>query len=195
MGKISDIIILGAGGHGRSIADVIEEVEGFRIVGFLDDYREKGTSFCDYAVLGKFKSVPNFVSVNVGFAIGIGQIETPKLRKNLFDLVTQSGGAMPSVVSPHSYVSPNAAIGRGTSVFHGAVVNAGAVIGENCIVNSMALIEHDVRIEDHCHISTGARVNGGVEVGEGSFVGSGAVILHGKKISPFSIIPAGTSFR
>lgn len=186
-----DLVIVGAGGHGRALADVIEATDGFQVIGFLDDYQETGGSVLGYPVLGDFEAVPDFVSDTVGFAIGIGQIKSPQQRQELFGLVKKSGGLLPVIVSPHSYVSPRADLGEGTSVFHGAVVNVGAVIGENCIINSLALIEHDVRIEGHCHISTGARVNGGAHVGKGSFIGSGAVILQKELISPFSRVPAG----
>ena len=189
-----DLVIVGAGGHGRALADVIEATDEFQVFGFLDDYEETGGSVLGYPVLGDFEAVPDFVSDTVGFAIGLGQIKSPQKRQELFRLVKKSGGVLPAIVSPHSYVSLRSSLGDGTAVFHGAVVNVGAVIGDNCIINSMALIEHDVRIEDHCHISTGAMVNGGVEIGEGSFVGSGSIIIQEQKVTPYTFIPAGARF-
>lgn len=195
MNKTLDVVILGAGGHGQALADVIEATRQFRIFGYLDDFQPKGASVRGYPVVGNFQAVPEFVSDTVAFAIGIGQIKSSRPRQELFQSVRSAGGQLPVIVSPHSYVSPNSTIGSGTVVFHGAIVNVGAVIGENCIINSMALIEHDVRVEDHCHVSTGARVNGGARIGASSFIGSSAIVIQEQEVAANSIVPAGARWR
>ncbi len=194
-GVVRSVIIVGAGGHGRSLADVVESTAEFGVAGFLDNFVAKEQVINGHEILGTFSDIPAFADSGYEFLVGIGQINSPSKRLELFAAIDNAGGHLPVVVSPHAYVSPRATLGRGTVVFHGAVVNAGATIGENCIINSLALVEHDTVIGDSCHVSTGARVNGGVTVGEGSFIGSGAVIFHNQQVPEASVVSAGTTYQ
>lgn len=185
------VVIVGAGGHGRSLTDVVASADGFVVAGFVDNLLEKGTKVLGYPVLGSDEKIPELVASGKSFLIGVGQIKSPEKRVSLYRLIQESGGRLPTVVSPHAYVSPHATLGAGTVVFHGAVVNANATIGDNCIINSLALVEHDVTVGNHCHISTGSRVNGEVVIGQGSFVGSGAIVLETAVLPDYTIVPAG----
>lgn len=191
MGR-AEILLIGAGGHARSCADVIERGGAYEIVGLVGVPSEVGQFCLGYPIIGTDSELLHLAGSHPNALISIGQIESPTPRIRLFDLALAAGFAMPAIISPLAYVSRHALIGDGSVVMHGAIVNAGAVIGRNCIVNTHAVIEHDAVVEDHCHISTTAILNGGVMVGAGSFIGSGAIIREGLCLPGRSFIRMGS---
>ncbi len=195
MKSAQSIVIVGAGGHGRSVADVVASADGFVVAGFLDDGLEEGTHVLGFPVLGSDDKIPGLIASGKSFIVGLGQIKSPAKRVTLFQQIQQLGGNLSTVVSPHAYVSPHAKLGPGTVVFHGAVVNTNAVIGNNCIINSLALVEHDATVGDHCHISTGARINGEAVIGQGTFIGSGAIVAETDVVPDYAIVRAGSRWN
>jgi sugar O-acyltransferase (sialic acid O-acetyltransferase NeuD family) len=189
------IILIGGGGHCRSVIDVIEQEERFSVCGIIDREENLGSYVLGYKIIGSDSLISELrTSVDYAF-VTMGQINSPERRLTIFRQLTELGYRLPVIISPRAYVSRHAKIGKGTVVMHDALVNAGAVIGENCIINTKALIEHDTVIEDHCHISTGAVVNGGVKVGRGSFFGSNAVSRQSAEIPSESFVKAGSVFK
>jgi len=188
---MSDLLLIGGGGHCRSCIDVIEANGKYRIRGIVLPLSDDTDGVLGYPALGSDEDLPLLLQETPQALVTVGQIRSPEIRIRLFELLKQSGGKLPRIVSPFAYCSKYAELNEGTIVMHGAIVNAGASIGTNCIINSQALIEHDVIIADHCHISTGARVNGGVTIGKGSFIGSGAILREGIVIGENVIISAG----
>jgi len=189
---LREIIILGAGGHCRSLIDVIELENRFKIAGIIDNELAVGIKVFDYEVIGNDNDLKKLREKYEYAVIGVGQIKSPKIRIKLFEMLKRLKFMLPVIISPRAYVSKYAEIGEGTVVMHDALVNANAKVGKNCIINTKALIEHDSIIEDNCHISTGAIVNGGVVVGEGSFIGSNAVTKENIRIPEKSFIKAGS---
>jgi sugar O-acyltransferase (sialic acid O-acetyltransferase NeuD family) len=192
---VSELILMGGGGHCRSAIDVIEAEGSHHIIGVLERPAFEGDDVMGYPILGSDDAVADLVGPGIGVLVTIGQIKTSKIRERAFAAAGKAGAFLPVIVSPHAYCSRHADIGAGTLVMHGAVVNAACRVGENCIVNSMALLEHDVAIGDHTHIATGARVNGGVKIGPRCFIGSGAVLHNDIEIGEGAIIPAGSVVR
>lgn len=186
-----DLLLIGAGGHAKSCADVVERDGAYRIAGVVGLPSELGQLCLGYPIFATDAELLHLATLHPYALICVGQIASPNARIRLFDQVRAAGFAMPAIVSPLASVSRHAVIGEGTIVMHGAVVNAGAVVGRNCIVNTQALIEHDTSVGDHCHISTKATLNGGVNVGAGSFVGSGAVVREGLFLPERSFIKMG----
>ncbi|MBE0494055.1 MAG: acetyltransferase [Thiomicrospira sp.] len=184
------ILLIGGGGHGRALIDVIEQTANFTIAGIVEAQDVTG-EVLSYPILGCDADLPGLVQTNSYCLISVGQVKQADLRIKLFNLAQQAGAKFPRVISPKAYVSAHAEIGEGTVVMHQALVNIGARVGQNCIINSQALIEHDAVIGDHCHISTGAKINGQVTIGNGCLVGSGTVIKQGVKIADNVIIGAG----
>jgi len=192
---MSDLILMGGGGHCRSAIDVIESEGSRHIIGVLEDPAFEGSDVMGYPILGTDDALADLVGQGVGVLVTVGQIKTSAIRERAFAAAKKVGAFLPVIVSPHAYCSRHASIGAGTMVMHGAIVNAACVVGENCIVNSMASLEHDVSVGDHTHIATGARVNGGVKIGPRCFIGSGAVLHNDIEIGEGAIIPAGTVVR
>ncbi len=184
------ILLIGGGGHCKSVIDVIEQENKYIIMGIIDKKEIIGQDLLGYKVIGCDDDLEKLFEKYKYAIITVGQIKSNNLRVKLFDKVKSIGYKLPVIKSPLSYVSTYAHVDEGTVVMHHAVVNADAKIGKNCIINTKALIEHDVTIEDNCHISTGAILNGGAKVKENTFYGSNATSKEYVEIDGF--IKAGS---
>lgn len=188
---LKDLILVGGGGHCKSVIDVAESA-GYRIIGILDMPSEMGKSVLSYPIIGSDNDISDYAGrEGVHFAITVGQIKDSSVRIRIYEKILAAGGKLPSIISSTAYVSKYAVIGDGTIVMHRAVVNAGASVGRNCIINTLANIEHDVQIGDFCHISTGAMVNGGCKLGDRVFIGSSASLTQMTEIANDVIVPIG----
>ena len=189
---MKEIILIGGGGHCKSVIDVIEQEGKFQIIGIVDKPELLGVKVLGYPVIGNDSDLVDLSKKYRYALVTVGQIKSSSLRVRLFKLAVKVGLTMPNIISPRAYVSKHAMIGQGTVIMHDALVNANAKIGENCIINSKALIEHDAIIEDFCHIATNAVINGAAIVRQGSFLGSGVVTKQGVKVEKNSFIKAGS---
>jgi len=189
---MKDIMLIGGGGHCKSVIDVIEQESLFNIVGIIDKPELIGKDVLGYPIIGNDSELSDLVKQYNNVIITVGQIRSPLPRINLFKKVVKLGFNLPTIISPRSYISQYASIGAGSVIMHDAVINSGAVIGDNCIVNTKSLVEHDSVIGNHCHVSTNATINGNVVIGNGSFIGSGSVIKEGIRINDNFFAKAGS---
>lgn len=188
-----NLILVGGGGHCKSVIDVAESA-GYNILGVLDMPEEVGKSVLDYKVIGTDDDIPQYVD-KAAFIITVGFIKKPTIRVRIYNKVMEAGGKLATIVASTAHVSRYATLGEGTVVMHQAVVNAGAQVGANCIINTFCNIEHDAVIGDQCHISTGAMVNGDSRVGERVFIGSQSVLANGITVEEDIIVGAGSVVR
>lgn len=184
------IVLLGAGGHCRSVIDVVRAAER-AIVGILDRPDTSIRETCGIRVIGTDEDIPEHVRAGAEFLIGLGDLGLPRKRMRLSALLDRFGARMARVVSPHAHVSTMAELAAGTIAMHRSVVNAAAVVGRNAVINTGAIIEHDVQLGDYVQIAPGAIVNGGTTIGARSYVGSGAVIREGLSIAPDTVVGMG----
>ncbi len=189
------LILVGGGGHCRSVIDVIEMQGLYRIEGILDPNLAKGEKVSGYPVLGGDEEIAKWAEKGAWFLVTVGEIGMAKIRVKLAEKIHAHTDRFATVISPRAYVSDRAKVAKGSVVMHDALINTGAVVGCNSIVNSKALIEHDTVVQKHVHIATGALVNGDVLLREGSFVGSGAVVVQGAQTPPFAFIKAGSVYK
>lgn len=191
---MEELVLVGGGGHCKSVIDVIESGGKYKIAGIIDMPEKLGGNLLGYSYFATDEDLGRLAREYRNFHITIGQIRISDKRLNIYSLLIGLGATLPVIVSPTAYVSKHATIKQGTVIMHGVVVNASAVVGENCIINTNALIEHDAWIEEHSHVATGAIINGGVHVGKGCFVGSGAVTKQYVTLPDNSFIKANTIF-
>lgn len=183
------LILIGGGGHCKSVIDVAESA-GYAIIGILERPDYHADNIMGYKIVGNDDDIDRYVE-DAGFVITVGQIKDARLRIKLSEQVVNAGGKFATPIASTAYVSNHAKIGEGTVIMHQATVNADANIGKNCIINTHCNIEHDVKIGDFCHVSTGAMVNGNCVIGNRVFIGSGAVIANGISICDDCVIGAG----
>jgi len=187
------ILLVGGGGHCKSVIDVIELEGKFKIAGIVErDKSLVGNRVLNYEVIGHDGELEELRKEYKYAFITIGQIKSPDPRVKLFERLKKLGFKLPVVISPLAYVSRYAFLDEGTVVMHHALVNAGAKVGKNCIINTKALIEHDAIIGNFCHISTGAIVNGACKIGNKVFVGSNTVMANNVCTGDDIVIGAGS---
>jgi sugar O-acyltransferase (sialic acid O-acetyltransferase NeuD family) len=170
----SEIILVGGGGHCKSVIDVIELENKYKIAGIIDKKEFINQELLGYKIIGYDDDLKELHKKYKYAIVTIGQIKSNKLRINLFNILKDIGYKLPVIKSPLAYISKYASIDEGTVVHHHVFINADVKIGKNCIINSKALVEHDAIIKNHSHISTAAVINGGVLVKENTFIGSNA---------------------
>ena len=177
---MTDVIIIGAGGHARVIADIVLR-QGDRLLGFLDDNPDaKGIP-----VLGKIADC--HLWPHARFLIGIGNSQ---VRQKL--ATTLQGVTFHTAIHPSATISPlGTTIGPGTVIMANAVINPGTTVGCHCIVNTGSIVEHDNTIGDYVHISVAAKTAGTVTIGNHTWVGIGATVSNNRTICSDCMIGAG----
>lgn len=189
---MEDIILVGFGGHAKSVADCIEKQRLFRIIGYTDLEERKSL----YPYLGTDQELPKYYEQGIrNAAVGVGYLGKGYAREKLFEMLKSIGYTLPVVQDPSAIVSSSASIGEGTFIGKRAVVNADALIGNMVIINTMALIEHECVVEDFSHIAVAAVLCGQVCVGKAAFVGANATVIQERRIGSRQIVPAGVIIR
>lgn len=164
------LIIIGASGHGKVVAEIAKK-NGYEKIVFLDD-NEALTECGGYAVVGQSSRYVDF-DCDVFVAIG-----NSKVREKIQTQVELAGKHIPVLIHPHASIAENVSIGSGTVIVAGAVINPGATIGEGCIINTGASVDHDCVIENFAHISVGSHVAGTVNIGKRTWIGAGATVIN-----------------
>lgn len=180
-----DVIIIGAGGHAKVIADIIYK-SGDNLIGFLDDnLANKGKEiYLGKKVIGTTKDIEIY-NKNY-FIIGIGNNSIRKKINNENNL------KLYTAIHPSAIIAEDVKIGTGSVIMAGVVINPGTVIGKNCIINTCSSLDHDNLLEDYVHISPGAHLAGTVSVKEGTWICTGATIINNITIAKNNIIGAGS---
>ena len=175
------LIIVGASGHGRVVAD-IALLNGYEDVVFLDDNSEL-KNCADFPVIGDSKLIPDLEG-KLFIAIGNNVI-----RKKIMDRF--SGRTFPSLIHPNAVIARGTIIGDGTVVMAGVVINPNVTIGRGCIINTRSSIDHDCVVGDYVHISVGAILCGTVNVGMRTWIGAGATVSNNVSICDDCMVGAG----
>lgn len=184
---MSNLVLWGAGGHGKVVLDVARSAGTFQSVVFIDDDALRaGLEFCGCRVLGGAESLRQIAGYE--FAIAIGD---NLARARRYHLAEEAGLTAAVLIHRSATVSPDALIGAGTVVMPGSVVNPGSRIGRNCIINTGAVVEHDCAIGDHVHISPRVAMGGCVTVESYAHVGIGAVLLPAATVGESAVVGAG----
>lgn len=179
-----DVVIIGAGGHGRVVADIVS-ASGDKVLGFLDDNTEADGSPGDIPLLGCIDDFVNYKKSS--FVIAIGDATIREYIACKLKNVNWYTAIHPSAIISETNVN----IEEGTVIMPGVIMNSGAFVGKHCIVNSGAIVEHDNYIDDFAHISVGARLAGTVHVGKKTWIGIGATVSNNVFICDQCTIGAG----
>lgn len=190
LGAESGVVVYGAGGHGKVVADAASAA-GLRVLGFVDDGpgRDPSRRVLDLPVLGDRR----WLSSHAGerdFVVALG-IGDNAVRAKVAEACVGAGVALATVVHPRATVSPSARLEAGVVVLAGAVVNPDAHIGRGAIINTASVIEHDVYIGEFAHISPNAAMGGAARVEALAHVGVGASLLPGVSVGARSVVGAG----
>lgn len=182
------LLIAGAGGHGRVVADTAAADPAWSDIAFVDDGIPASTTIAAWPVLGRIADLGRMVG---SFDACIPACGDARLRLAHMDRAIAAGFRVPVIVHPRAWVSARADLGGGTVAFAGAVINIGASVGRGCIINTGATVDHDCRLADGVHICPGAHLAGGVSLGARSWFGIGAVAKQGIRIGADVTVGAG----
>lgn len=176
------LVIIGAGGHGKVIADNALK-NGYTDICFVDD---RLTGVCmDFPIVGTSEAIHSLNDGKTDFVIAVGNNEIRKRIALAYDV------NWVTLIHPAAQIAACVSVGKGTVVMAGAIINACATVGAHCIINTGTIVEHDNVIEDYVHISPGAALGGTVRVGTQTHVGIGAVVRNNIAICGMCTIGAG----
>lgn len=186
-----EVLIIGAGGHGRELRCWYERAAARqslpRLIGFVDAREElHGTDVLGLPVLGDESWLA--ARRHVGVLLGLG---LPRVRAAVVRRLAPLQLVYPSVIDPSAVLGRNVQVGQGVIVCANATVTTGVLLGDFSMVNFGATVGHDCRIGDWSSVSPGANLSGYTVLGEGVDLGAGAVTIPGKSIGQWSIIGAG----
>lgn len=177
------ILIIGASGHGKVVADLAKK-NGYKKIYFLDD--NLSLSECGgYPILGRSSIYLDF---DCDMIIAIGNAD---IRKRIQEKAEKAGKFIATLIHPNAVIGENVRIGAGTVVMAGAVINPCVTIGKGCIINTSASVDHDCILEDYVHVSVGAHLAGTVHVGASTWIGIGAIVNNNLKIASGCMVGAG----
>ena len=185
------VIILGAGGHGRVLADALL-ASGQRVLGFTDANSALHKTTCmNLPILGDDSILKEYPPGTVDLVNGVGSSHDTSLRRHIYTSYCAKGYSFAQVLQAPHYISAWTHLEPGCQIMAGVVLQTGTRIGPNTIINSRASVDHDGRIGAHVHLAPGGVRSCGVTVEDGVHVGTGAVVIQGVTIGAGALIGAG----
>ncbi|MCY4364078.1 MAG: acetyltransferase [Gammaproteobacteria bacterium] len=186
---MSTLLIFGAGGHGKVVAETARAIGNWNEIMFADDAYPQVTAVDGYPVTADFSGAR---SIGGGHGDVIVAIGDNRKRSDLTTQLRQSGFNPVTLIHPAAVVAQSAHIETGTVIFAQAVVQAAARIGSAVIVNTAATVDHDCSIGDGVHLSPGVHLGGEVEIGDYSWLGVGAVVINRTAVGSGVTVGAGS---
>jgi len=183
------VVIIGDGGHGKVVADIVNSNSDMTVYAILDD--KHAEVFVGNGILsGPISHVTKLINSDQDIRVVLGIGSNAARKKKVSQLEISSVKYIRAIHSS-AIVSPSAKIGNGTVIMPGVIINADAIIEEHVIVNSGSVVEHDCVVSNFAHISPLAVLTGGVRIGEGTHIGAGASVIPLKTIGVWTIVGAG----
>jgi UDP-perosamine 4-acetyltransferase len=189
------VIVIGAGGHARVVADALL-CAGANVLGFTDaDTTLWGRAVIGLPVLGGDEVLARHDAGTVALVNGLGMIDarSATLRRRVQEGLSSQGWTFTAVRHPSAIVSPRARLASDVQVLAGAVIQTGASVGAGTIINTRAVIEHDANLGDWSHVAPGAVICGDVRIGCATHVGAGATVRQGLCVGARCVIGIGAA--
>ena len=184
------LLIVGAGGHGRSVAEAVLAAGKYELVGFVDDAASDLQHVWDLPVFGATVDLANYREYADAAIVAIG---SNRLREELQQRLYAAGFELATVVHPKAIVSPRAVVGAGCAIMAGAIVGTEAQLDTGVIVNCGAVVDHHCRVEDFGHLGVNAGMAGGAVLGRGAWMQAGSVLGYDVKIEAGVVLAPGTA--
>ena len=182
------LVIVGAGGHGKVVADIALQSKKYKEIVFLDDSVDNGVVLRAGNVVGKFADWKCWHNDNTEFFVAIG----PNIiRQRMMNELLAGKAKLATLIHQSAIVANCVTIGEGSLVVAGTVINAETKIGKGCIINTSSHVDHDCVIHDYVHIAPGSSLAGTINVGELSFIGIGSSVTPGINIGCNVTVGAG----
>ncbi|HDL00616.1 MAG TPA: acetyltransferase [candidate division Zixibacteria bacterium] len=186
---MKDLIIIGAGGHGKVVADTARANEIWQDISFLDDKFPNKNDVSGFGIVGKLTEIDNIDNQTTDIVVALGN---NKKRFSLIQMYKEKGYNLPDIIHPTAVISASVKMNGATVIFPGAIVNADTSIGIGCIINTAVTIDHDCTIKDGVHLSPGSHLGGNVTVGKNTWIGIGTAVINNTNIGDDVIVGAGS---
>lgn len=184
------LLIVGAGGHGRSVAEAAALSGYYEVAGFADDAVAGGKDIWGIPLVGGTADLEAYRSLAQVVIVAIGNNSA---RERLSNRLVQAGYELVSVIHPRAMVSSRAVIGPGSAVMAGAIIGTEAQLGRGAIVNCGAVVDHHAHVHDFGHLSVNACMAGGTVLGRGAWLQAGSSIGYGVQVSDGTVLAAGAA--
>ncbi|MCM3760901.1 acetyltransferase [Alkalihalobacillus oceani] len=188
------ILLIGGGGHCKSVLDALLSTEMYHNIGIIDKRENIGKRVLSVPIVGCDDDLQTFFDEGYTDAfVTVGSIGNPELRMKLLSLIKTIGFNIPNIIDKTATVSKHAKLSKGIFIGKNAVINAGSVIHKGAIINTSVTIEHDCLVEEFSHIASGSVLCGEVKVGKRSHIGANSVIKQQIEIGDNTIIGIGST--
>jgi sugar O-acyltransferase (sialic acid O-acetyltransferase NeuD family) len=184
------LLIIGAGGHGRSVAESVLLCGQFELAGFVDDNWQAFSDIWGYPLLGPIESLVSLHSLAGSAIVAIGN---NALRRRLQEKLAGLGFELATVVHPKAIISPSVDIGVGSAVMAGAILGTKAQLGAGTIINCGAIVDHHCVVEDFGHLGVNACMAGGSVLGAAAWMQAGSAIGYGVVVPSAEVLVPGES--
>ncbi len=182
------VIVIGAGGHGRSVAEAIMLLGRDELVGFVDDGAGANAKVWTYPILARTDLLHTLRAHADAMVVAIGN---NAVREKLHVRVQDAGFELPSVIHPMAFVSPTAIVGAGCAVMAGAVIGTEAQLGEGVIVNCGATVDHHCMVNAFGHLGVNACMAGGSVLGHRAWMQAGSALGYGVQVESGVVLAPG----
>lgn len=188
--KRGRLLIVGASGHGRVVADCAAALDRWTEIVFFDDRHPDLDRNFKWPVRGRSATVPEAANADDEIFVAVGNCAA---RMAMLSRFRDMDLRLATLIHPAASVSPDTKIECGSIVVAGAVVNIGAAIGLGGIINTGSSVDHDCILGSGVHVCPGARLAGDVCVGDRSWIGIGAAVRQGIRIGADVVVGAGAA--
>lgn len=187
------IILVGAGGHAKTVVETIERTGAYKIAGFVAPGDIGEEVYLSHKIMGNDDHLGELYNKGIRHAfVCIGFMGLPSARERLYTELKKVGFNVPIIIDPSSVVASDVTIGEGTYIGRNAIINADARIGKMCIINSAAVVEHECSIGDFSHVAVSAVICGQTAIGANVFIGANATVIQNVTIGNGSVIGTGS---
>lgn len=186
---MAKLLILGAGGHGKVVAEIASHMKQWDEISFLDDNLEL-KEVNGYNVIG---SINDYKSYKNEYEYAFVAIGNNKVRLSLLEKLIKYEFKIPILIHPFTAISNRVEIGIGTVVIAGAIINTNTSIGKGCIINTTSSVGHDCIVEDGVHISSGVNIGGTTTIGKCSWISIGSSVINNINIGRDVLVASGSS--
>ena len=190
---IEKIVLIGGGGHCKSVIDSIISAGNFEIAGIIDIEKNVGMSVNGIPIIGTDEDLESLFTEGINNAfITLGSIKPGSIRQKIVNKAAEIGYKFPVIIDKSAIISDFSTIFEGSFIGKGVIINTNAMIGQHCIINSGSIIEHDVNIGGFVHVAPGVTLSGSVIVGNNTHLGTNTTVIQGITIGNDTLIGAGS---
>jgi sugar O-acyltransferase (sialic acid O-acetyltransferase NeuD family) len=186
----SRLLIVGAGGHGRSVAEAAMLSGQYVLAGFVDDGMAVGSPIGQTSVLGSTADLKAYAALCDKVVVAIGN---NALRESLVTRLVGLGFELTTVIHPKAIVSPSAVIGEGCAIMAGAIVGTEAQLGLGVIANCGSVVDHHAQVHDFGHLGVNACMAGGAILGRKAWMQAGSALGYGAQVPADVVLAAGVA--